>query len=394
MPDDAAALGLTPYDIFPWRAPAGGGQRFVIGGQNFGTDLSEVSVFIGGVAATLSSVSAGRIVGVLPPSSTGQETGLLDVEVHVAQDTRTIAAAFRYLPPSPGMKLGQWREGADLPVSLEDAAGAEVDGVVYSFGAGSSQPAAFDVYQGSFLSGRAARPFAGGGHAAVAHDGKVYLFGGFDASAAGQVQIYDTAANSWSAGSVMPWNAGGCAAVLVDGVVYVGGGVAPGGGTVSNFAAYDIAQDTWSTLGAMPTGVHLGSAGTDGERVFVLGGRTGSIGPQAGVDEVQVYDPVAGTWETSSAGQRAPLPTATASAGAAVFWDGELYVHGGADATSASTEVQVYDPSSDSWRSDRPMDAPRHGASIAIFESRTFVFGGADAPSGAPLSTGEVFSPR
>ena len=106
--------------------------------------------------------------------------------------------------------------------------------------------------------GRAPRPFAGGGHAAVAQGDKVYLFGGFDASAAGQVQIYDPTADSWSTGSAMPWNAGGCVAAEVDGMIYVGGGVAPGGGTVSNFASYDPQADSWTALAALPTKVPPG----------------------------------------------------------------------------------------------------------------------------------------
>jgi len=394
VPDDAAALGLTPYDILPWRSPAGGGQRFVIGGQNFGTDLSATSVFIGGVAATLSSVSDTRIVGVLPPSSTGLATALLDVEVRVGFDTRTIPEAFRYMPPTPGMKLGAWRDAEPLPVGLEEAAGAEVGGVIYAFGAGSGQSVALDVLQTSYATGRAPRPFAGGGHVAVAQGDKVYLFGGFDASAAGQVQIYDPTADSWSTGSAMPWNAGGCVAAEVDGMIYVGGGVAPGGGTVSNFASYDPQADSWTALAALPTGVHLASGGSDGQRVFVLGGRTGALGAQAGVDEVQVYDPVSGTWETSSAGQRTALPTATAAAGAAIHWDGELYVFGGSDGTAALDAVQVYDVAADTWRADCPLPTGRQGAAIAIFESRTFLLGGSDGASGAPLSSGEVFSPR
>jgi len=394
VPDDAAAIGLTPYDIFPWRAPATGGQRFVLGGQNFGTNVAATSVFIGGTAATVTSVSDGRIVGILPPSASGGATGALDVEVQIGLDSRTIPGGFRYMPPAPGMKLGTWREAEPAPIGVAEVSGSEIGGDLFLFGSGSSQTLSYDVLQGAYSTGRAARPFTGGGHSAVAVDGLLYLFGGFGAGAAGKVQIYDPVADAWSMGSPMPWDAGGCSAALVDGLIYVGGGVAPSGGTVSNFASYDPSLDSWSPLPALPAGVHLAASGSNGERVFIMGGRTGILGPQAGVNLVQAFDPATGIWESSAAGQLAPLPLPRSSTGPAIFWDDELYVFGGADASSAFTEVQVYDPASDSWRADSSLQGPRQGACALLFESRMFLIGGSGAPLASPLQTGEVFSPR
>lgn len=394
VPDDAAAIGLTPYDIFPWRAPATGGQRFVVGGQNFGTNLAATSVFIGGVAATVTSVSETRIVGVLPPSPTGGATSALDVEVRIGLDSRTISEGFRYMPPTPGMKLGAWRPAKVSPLAISEAGGAEVDGNLFLFGSGAGQTIAYDVFQDSYSTGRSVRPFGGGGHAVVSLDGLVYLFGGFDAAAAGKVQIYDPVADSWSLGSAMPWDAGGCAAAALDGLIYVGGGVAPAGGTVGNFASYDPTSDSWTPLAALPTGVHVPAAGSDGERIFVMGGRTGILGPQAGIDEVQAFDPGSGTWETSSAGDLEPLPLPRSSTGPAIFWDDELYVFGGADASTAFSDVLVYSPQDDSWREDCPLEAPRHGAAVVFFESRTFLLGGSGSAGAGGLGTGEVFSPR
>jgi hypothetical protein len=394
VPDDAAAIGLTPYDIFPWRAPATGGQPFVIGGQNFGSNLAATSVLIGGTAATVTSVSDTRIEGLLPPSATGGATGALDVEVQIGLDSRTITGGFRYMPPAPGQKLGRWRPSKTSPLAISDAGGAEVDGDLFLFGSGASQTIAYNVFQDSYSTGGSVRPFGGGGHAVTSLDGLVYLFGGFDAAAAGKVQIYDPVLDSWSLGSAMPWDAGGCAAVVQDGLIYVGGGVAPAGATVGNFAVYDPTADSWTALAALPTAVHVPAAGSDGERIFVMGGRTGSLGPQAGIDEVQAFDPGTGIWESSSAGELEPMALPRSSTGPAVFWDGELYVFGGADASTAFGDVQVYSPQSDSWRQDCPLEDPRHGAAVVFFESRTFLLGGSSGASAGALRTGEVFSPR
>jgi glucose/arabinose dehydrogenase len=91
-PNDVSVTEVTAYDIFPWRAPAVGGQQFIIGGANFG-NLSNTQVTVGGVAATLSSVSANRIKGVLPTlNPTGGE--LLDIVVTSAGQTSILTDGF------------------------------------------------------------------------------------------------------------------------------------------------------------------------------------------------------------------------------------------------------------------------------------------------------------
>ena len=144
VPDDIAALGLTPYDIFPWRAPATGGQPFLIGGSGFGTNQSQVSVSIGGVPATITSVSDKRISGILPPSSTGLASELLDVVVTVGMSQRTIEDAMRYLPAVPGMGRGVWRPGVPLPSQLGEVASVVADGEILVFGQGDSRTLGFD----------------------------------------------------------------------------------------------------------------------------------------------------------------------------------------------------------------------------------------------------------
>ncbi|BAY61499.1 hypothetical protein NIES22_15640 [Calothrix brevissima NIES-22] len=92
IPNDAAAINMTVYDVFPWRAPATGGQSFVLGGAHFGT-LADTTVTVGGMAAQLSYVSDNRIKGTLPTlTPTGGD--LLDITVSSAGQTYTLTDAF------------------------------------------------------------------------------------------------------------------------------------------------------------------------------------------------------------------------------------------------------------------------------------------------------------
>lgn len=94
VPNDSSVIGATAYDIFPWRAPAVGGNSFVIGGKNFGS-LSNTTVTIGGKTAVLTSVSPTRIKGIIPAqAATG---ALVDVVINSASKTSLLPGAFLYL---------------------------------------------------------------------------------------------------------------------------------------------------------------------------------------------------------------------------------------------------------------------------------------------------------
>ena len=67
-PIDAAAVGLTGYDIFPWRALPNGAVPFVIGGANFGS-LADMKVTIGTEEAVLTSATSKRLEGFIPASA-------------------------------------------------------------------------------------------------------------------------------------------------------------------------------------------------------------------------------------------------------------------------------------------------------------------------------------
>lgn len=89
-PNDPVGTVVTAYDIFPWRAPAVGGNRFVIGGQNFGS-LNNTTVTIGGQPVQLTQVTNNQIVGILPTLPAGQ---FLDVVVSSNGQTSELKQAF------------------------------------------------------------------------------------------------------------------------------------------------------------------------------------------------------------------------------------------------------------------------------------------------------------
>jgi hypothetical protein len=134
-PVNPPTSNLCVYDVYPWRAPATGGHPFVIGGENFGTVLGNVTVTLGGLNATLTGVSNTRIFGVVPveASPAGE---LVDIFVTVGAQSQVLTQAFRYLRPPGGEPWG-WHEEPEVPVALGEVAGGIINGKLYLVGEGS-----------------------------------------------------------------------------------------------------------------------------------------------------------------------------------------------------------------------------------------------------------------
>jgi len=398
-PDDAGAAAMQAYDIFPWRATPDGGYPFVIGGVGFGSP-ADTSVTIGGLAATVTSVTGKRIEGTVPaqPSPT---TELLDVVVSSGGLLSTIPNGFRFLMPGPGQEPGIWEAGPTMPIPLGEVAGGVIEGVLYLVGELDVDTLALDLEAGTWSTSPALRPFAGNHHAAEVVDGELYLFGGLLGGSEGKVQIYDPDTDTWTVGADMPWAAGSVNTSLIDGLVYVAGGIV-GSSTVSNVAAYDPQTDSWSALLApMPKGRNHAAAATDGERMFVFGGREGGNVVTNGFDDVQIYDPSTDTWEFDTQGGSTlePLPLARGGMGKAVFYQGEFYVFGGETQSGGGAtpdgvydRVDVYDPVENAWRLETPMPTARHGIFPMLYENRIWIAGGGTEAALSQSDVVEIFS--
>lgn len=105
-PVDNGTTNMVAYDISDWRAPASGGGQFTIGGINFSGSAADTTVEIGGKAATVTSVTEKRIVGLFPSfgvsdeiigSAEYTEDNLLDITVASGGEISTITDAYQPL---------------------------------------------------------------------------------------------------------------------------------------------------------------------------------------------------------------------------------------------------------------------------------------------------------
>lgn len=290
-----------------------------------------------------------------------------------------------------------------MPDDVGEISCGEIDGILYLVGEGSNNTFAYDILNDSWSDNLPVRPFAGHHQAVEIIDGKFYLFGRLGGTG-GTVQWYDPGTGSWTVGDPMPWNGGSISTSLIDGMVYAAGGIV-GSGTVADVWRYDPAIDQWdaSPLASLPTPTNHAASATDGQKFYIFGGRGGGNTPQPGYDTVQIYDPIADTWDSSDMGASTitPMPNGRGGTGHAVYYRGEFYVFGGetndgsdqlADPGGVFPQVYVYDPVANSWREELRMPTARHGIYPVLFQSRIFIAGGGVVAGNSQSNLLEIFS--
>ncbi|MCB2376462.1 T9SS type A sorting domain-containing protein [Hymenobacter sp. BT635] len=185
-----------------------------------------------------------------------------------------------------------------------------------------------------------------GQHAAVALNGKIYVWGGYVGNANStsaefnSLDIYNPATNTWSAGAPLPIVLRGHAhTVGADGQIYSFGG-ANQGGTLSSGYRYNPNTNVWVPIANMFVTQWQAAAATapDG-KIYVFGGTTDNT-------LTQIYTPGTNTWTTGAA-----LPVGRHGHVAVLDANGLIHIIGGiADFSSTPlTSHLIYNPSTNTW---------------------------------------------
>lgn len=217
------------------------------------------------------------------------------------------------------------------------------------------------------------------------------------------VFIYEPKTDSWKTGPAIPEGRrrGGAGCVLhTDGWIYVVGGIIDGhySGTQAWFDRLNPETGEWQILSDAPhKRDHAPAAIVDNKLYFFAGRETGRHNGQdfnqlfsdtiAGVD---VYDLEAGTWSTL----RDEIPIQTAAGGAGVI-DGKIhYVGGEAGRMEAFTDLQIFDPTIETWTVGPSLNRSRHGTNAFTFDGAMWIAVGSGARGGEPeLTSLECYRP-
>jgi|GEM_PF-2947040 len=252
----------------------------------------------------------------------------------------------------------------------------------------------------------APRPRAAGTGASGYWNGNIYVAGGVTPRSPSGLtnpqyvtyttSIYSTTANSWTVGVVMSAATGGAASEIINGKLYAVGGdhnITPY--TSNTNYIFDIAAGSWSTGPALGYNTAYASGGMMNGELYVVGGFNSSF--SGAINSVSVYSPTANAWRTAA-------PLQQARQGATVFaYNSELWAVGGGAGSDgftllpSSQSVEIYNPTSNTWRYGPRLNVPRLGAAggningVAVvsagFGDGTILVGSERIPGLAPTPT-------
>jgi N-acetylneuraminic acid mutarotase len=132
-------------------------------------------------------------------------------------------------------------------------------------------------------------PNAVAGASSCAAGGKIYVFGGSNASGKlASTLVYDTAANSWASGPPLLVAKEGSECVKLNDQFYILGGRNASGSTDA-VDRYDPVTNTWSQFTRLPTGRYWLGAAPLADEIFTFGGEVTSGQP---TNVVEILNPL------------------------------------------------------------------------------------------------------
>jgi hypothetical protein len=276
-------------------------------------------------------------------------------------------------------------------------------------------------------------------------DGKIYVFGGMNASHAPTqtVYVYDPSSNQWATKTPMSFRVYGAGLGIgtIPGVFFVVGGFDQSGSAASaneRFDAFSGQDGIWTQEPPMPT--PLGGSAVQGIGMFIVAGGATSLNSQP-VNTVESFQgdgqwssavpPTLGTARKWLAAAQGPggsmlaiggidgsgqpsqiverfdgmgwstlpvvMPTARAKLAATTGPNSLVYAVGGFNGTRVLDTTETYQPATNQWLPGPPMPTPREGLCIAFVmgfgQGRLYAIGGDDgaSPMLNPMSTVEAF---
>jgi N-acetylneuraminic acid mutarotase len=142
------------------------------------------------------------------------------------------------------------------------------------------------------------------------------------------------------------------------------------------------AEEIWTIKADMPTArMLLGTCVVDG-KIYAIGG---CPAPHVGISDVEVYDPKTDTWT-----RKTRMPTARGGFGICTV-NGRIYAIGGVPLGARTMEE--YDPETDTWKRKADMPTARAFLSTSVVNGKIYAIGGATDTGGPAFTTVEEYDP-
>ena len=186
---------------------------------------------------------------------------------------------------------------------------------------------------------------------------KLHLLGGAlpNASYDTEHDVYNIETDEWTKATKPPVESQDYQSVLVDSKIYLLGGWLASD-TVGDCYVYDASTDAWTSIAPMPNPVYGGSACYYNGKIYVTGGYESSgqySPPFYPSKKMSVYDIATDTWESLGDCQVARINHSS------IEHNGKIYLIGGDCYENTSSRVQstfdIYDVATKTWESCYPL---------------------------------------
>ena len=193
-----------------------------------------------------------------------------------------------------------WTDHASMAQPRTEAAYAVTAGKIYAVGGfvvaltNSTSVEVYDIAADEWSAGPSI-PLALNHAMAATHGGEVYVAGGYLAVVYGATNTFFVLRGGvWTPLAPMPETRAAAGMVSFGGKLWVIGGFSQQGELATTNLVYDPKTAAWSTLPGLPTPREHLSVVTDGRFIYALGGRTGS--PTTNMNVVERYHPTTKKW--------------------------------------------------------------------------------------------------
>lgn len=177
--------------------------------------------------------------------------------------------------------------------------------------------------------------------------------------------------------------------VSADGALFQIGGQGPNNNSpaLANTLRYQPITGSWQQRAAMLTPVFGADAATLNGEIYVAGGYTTGGSTTTGlISNLQIYSPTLDTWRSGPS-----LPIALAYYQSAVV-NGNLYIIGGSNGSNALASVWIFDPIAQVWNAGPAMTTARAFAAAGVIGNNIYVAGGtATISNQTALDTMEIY---
>ena len=236
-------------------------------------------------------------------------------------------------------------------------------------------------------------------------DGRLYILGGMTGAAwngTPRSWVYDPSTDKWTALANMPATdtPRGSAVMGVYGktIWLASGKTKSGGESVTTVSAYDTVAAKWlvdipAKAKNIPEGRDHGGGGVVGSKFYQLGGSLGAIENRKDTVFVLDLEDLNKGWVTAKG--KMPTPRrgfATGIVGTKIYTFGG---EGNPDKTYGGVfkDVEVYDTVTDTWAALGSMKLPRHGSAAAVINGTIYIPGGGTAMGTPATAAFDAFTP-